>query len=463
MCGIYGVICQRIKELENKTVENAKKNHKKIKHRGPDWEGEYYGDNCFLAHHRLSIIDPYGGNQPLLYKSPRNNKNLILCVNGEIYNYKQIKNEFKDIFNFTSGSDCEVILPLYLQIINKNSEGLNNKNSEGLNNKNSEGLNNKNSEGLNNKNNSYIKELLNTLDGIFSFILHDEINNKTLVARDPLGVTTLYYGFDSFGNPHFSSEMKAFSKEIIPHVFPAGGFMYFDNDLQSAPQIEYYYDVDDILKDNKEAQLENVYNIKENTYLKIIHENLYNAVEKRLQSDVPFGMLLSGGLDSSLVCSLAVKILKKKREENTNSVWDNNIKTFCIGLEGSPDLLAAQKVADFLGTQHYNFTFTIEEGVNAIRDVIYHLESYDVTSIRASTPMFLLSRKIKSIGVKMVLSGEGSDEIFGGYLYFLKAPDNIEHTKECVRRVKLLPYFDNLRANKSTMAWGVRSQSTFLR
>lgn len=439
MCGIYGVICQKIKELENKTVENAKKNHKKIKHRGPDWEGEYNGDNCFLAHHRLSIIDPYGGNQPLIYKSPNVDKNLVLCVNGEIYNYKQIKSEFQDIFKFSSGSDCEVILPLYLQTINKSKENNNNTN-----------------------NNNYIKELLNKLDGIFSFILHDEINNKTLVARDPLGVTTLYYGFDSFGNPHFSSEMKAFSKDIVPHVFPAGGFMYFDNNLQSAPQMEYYYDVEDILKDNNEAYIENIYNIKENTYLENIHENLYNAVEKRLQSDVPFGMLLSGGLDSSLVCSLAVKILKDKRDSMEENAWIGKIKTFCIGLEGSPDLLAAQKVADFLGTQHYNFTFTIEEGVNAIRDVIYHLESYDVTSIRASTPMFLLSRKIKSLGVKMVLSGEGSDEIFGGYLYFLKAPNNQEHTEECVRRVKQLPYFDNLRANKSTMAWGLEARVPFL-
>ena len=242
MCGIYGVICKRINELENKTVENAKKNHKKIKHRGPDWEGEYYGDNCFLAHHRLSIIDPYGGNQPLLYKCPKNNKNLILCVNGEIYNYKQIKNDYKNRFNFTSGSDCEVILPLYLKSQNNTND-----------------------------NNISIKELLNSLDGIFSFILHDEINNKTLVARDPLGVTTLYYGFDSFGNPHFSSEMKAFSKDIVPHVFPAGGFMYFDNNLESAPQIEYYYDVDDILKYNHEAYNENIYNIKENTYLKTIN------------------------------------------------------------------------------------------------------------------------------------------------------------------------------------------------
>ena len=218
--------------------------------------------------------------------------------------------------------------------------------------------------------------------------------------------------------------MKAFSKDIVPHVFPAGGFMYFDNNLQSAPQMEFYYQVEEILKDNNEAYTETINNIIENTYLKTIHENLYKAVEKRLQSDVPFGMLLSGGLDSSLVCSLAVKILKDKRDSMEETAWSGKIKTFCIGLEGSPDLLAAQKVADFLGTQHYNFTFTIEEGVNAIRDVIYHLESYDVTSIRASTPMFLLSRKIKSIGVKMVLSGEGSDEIFGGYLYFLKAPNN---------------------------------------
>tara|TARA_Y100000816_G_scaffold292482_1_gene288010 strand:- start:2184 stop:4004 length:1821 start_codon:yes stop_codon:yes gene_type:complete len=460
MCGIYGVICKRINELENKTVENAKKNHKKIKHRGPDWEGEYYGDNCFLAHHRLSIIDPYGGNQPLLYTNPRNNKNLILCVNGEIYNYKQIKNDYKNRFNFTSGSDCEVILPLYLKSQN-NTNGINDTNIKS-NIRTMSNTNNKNNTNKSNTNNSSIKELLNSLDGIFSFILHDEINNKTLVARDPLGVTTLYYGFDSFGNPHFSSEMKAFSKDIVPHVFPAGGFMYFENNLESAPQIEYYYDVDDILKYNHEAYKENIYNIKENTYLKTIHTNLYNAVEKRLQSDVPFGMLLSGGLDSSLVCSLAVKILKDKRETMTDVAWNGKIKTFCIGLEGSPDLLAAQKVADFLGTQHYNFTFTIDEGVNAIRDVIYHLESYDVTSIRASTPMFLLSRKIKSIGVKMVLSGEGSDEIFGGYLYFLNAPDNSEHTKECVRRVKQLPYFDNLRANKSTMAWGLEARVPFL-
>ena len=433
MCGIFGTIC--VSGCKHKyTIDKVKISHKKLKHRGPDWDGEFENDKVFLAHHRLSIIDPLGGSQPLIWTNKETGKVIVLSVNGEIYNYKKIKSELdkdmkklgKKCFTYNTDSDCEVVLGLYkLWLLNGCKESINN--------------------------------LINKLDGMFSFILYDEENNKVLVARDHMGITSLYYGYDKHGNIHISSEMKAFTLDTVPKHFPAGHYIYIDVNCQKIIEPVKYFSVMDYNVKNI-VQFDNSSNEVLNLYCTRIREYLLSAVEKRLQCDVPFGMLLSGGLDSSLICSLAKQVLKDKYKK-----WEPSMmKTFSIGLEGSPDLAAAQKVADFLQTEHYNYTFTVEEGLNAIRDVIYHLETYDVTTIRASTPMFLLARRIKSLGVKMVLSGEGSDEIFGGYLYFLNAPNDIQHSEECIRRVNALPLFDNLRANKSTMAWGVEARVPFL-
>ena len=435
MCGIFGTICVSGCKYQD-TIDKVKISHKKLKHRGPDWDGEFENNKVFLAHHRLSIIDPLGGSQPLVWTNKESGKVMVLCVNGEIYNYKQLKSELdKDMkmlgktdFTYTTDSDCEVVLGLYQHWLLTHEDTK-----------------------------TELKDVLNKLDGMFSFILYDEENEKVLVVRDHMGITSLYYGYDKQGNLHISSEMKAFTSDTVPKHFPAGHYCYFDTDCQNIVKPDKYfsvldYDVDSIQQiDMVKDDIVSLYSIG-------LRECLLDAVEKRLQCDVPFGMLLSGGLDSSLICSLAKHVLKAK-----NGGWNSSMmKTFSIGLEGSPDLAAAQKVADFLETEHYNFTFTIEEGLSAIRDVIYHLETYDVTTIRASTPMFLLARRVKSLGVKMVLSGEGSDEIFGGYLYFLNAPNDKQHSEECIRRVNALPLFDNLRANKSTMAWGVEARVPFL-
>lgn len=433
MCGIFGSICVSGCKYKE-TIDNIKISHKKLKHRGPDWDGEFENDKVFLAHHRLSIIDPLGGSQPLVWTNKESGKLMVLCINGEIYNYKQLKQELdkdmktlgKDTFTYTTDSDCEVVLGLYQSwLLNGCKES--------------------------------IVSLLNKLDGMFSFILYDEENEKFLVVRDHMGITSLYYGYDKFGNLHISSEMKAFSMDTMPKHFPAGHYIYSNVECKEVIQPSKYFSVMDYDVD-KIKQMDNFSNQVLNVYSLGIRERLLSAVQKRLQCDVPFGMLLSGGLDSSLICSLAKHVLKDRHQ----SWHPSMMKTFSIGLEGSPDLAAAQKVADFLQTEHYNFTFTIEEGLNAVRDVIYHLETYDVTTIRASTPMFLLARRIKSLGVKMVLSGEGSDEIFGGYLYFLNAPNDKQHSEECIKRVNALPLFDNLRANKSTMAWGVEARVPFL-
>ena len=433
MCGIFGTICVSGCKYKD-TINNIKISHKKLKHRGPDWDGEFENDKVFLAHHRLSIIDPLGGSQPLVWTNKKTGKVMVLCVNGEIYNHKTLKQELdKDMkkigsecFNYTTNSDCEVVLALYQSWLNNGCK-------------------------------DRLENVLDKLDGMFSFILYDEENEKFLVVRDHMGITSLYYGYDKYGNLHISSEMKAFSQDTVPKHFPAGHYIFADIECKGVPILKKYFSVMDYDVD-KIKQLDNFSNNVLDLYSLGIRERLLSAVEKRLQCDVPFGMLLSGGLDSSLICSLAKQVLKDK-----NQSWNPSMmKTFSIGLEGSPDLAAAQKVADFLQTEHYNFTFTIEEGLNAIRDVINHLETYDVTTIRASTPMFLLARRIKSLGVKMVLSGEGSDEIFGGYLYFLNAPNDKQHSEECIKRVNALPLFDNLRANKSTMAWGVEARVPFL-
>ncbi len=455
MCGIYGVICpesyqqnQAKCKLDISAVRQA---HKVLRHRGPDWEGELIRPNFYMAHHRLSIVDPAGGSQPITYdlKPPAhghecNDAKYALCVNGEIYNHTELKSHAMTCsqhyphseYKYKTASDCEVILSLYDNSMSKD------------------------------KPITYMAESLRSINGIFAFMLADEARGQYWIARDPIGVIPLYYGYDSAGYLHVASEMKAFPADVIPHHFPPGHFMLVNNsDIgQRRPTpVKYYMDLDiDIASvrqfpEPMESQIEH--------YKITVREALCMAVERQLMTDVPFGALLSGGLDSSLVCAIAVKALEKPSiRQSSHVTWDGQLRTFSIGLEGgnATDLEAAERAAKYLGTKHHNFTFTMDEGLAAIRDVIWHLETYDVTTIRASTPMFLLARKIKAMGIKMVLSGEGSDEIFGGYLYFLKAPNDEEHTRECVRRIGQLSLFDCLRANKSTMAWGVEARPPFL-
>jgi asparagine synthase (glutamine-hydrolysing) len=437
MCGIYVSNC--LKCVDKDIITRMKQNQRLMRHRGPDCYYTFEVDNIFMAHHRLAIMDISSeANQPFIDMD-----NIYLTVNGEIYNYQQLYLEYNSMYKPQSDSDCEVIIPLYYSSINT-IDG--------------------------------IKEMLMKLDGMFSFALYDRNNKKLLVARDPYGITSLYYGFDKEGFLHVSSELKTFqNNNIRPQMFPAGSFIYYDCETGGEPEFHKYYTFLDTfpyelenglytnLNDSitKQHQITNICNKVNNT--------LTEAVYKRLQSNVPFTMLLSGGLDSSLVCSIACKILRGElpeyplsRMKNKNIRYKDEINTFSIGFEGSPDLKAAQRVADYLGTKHHSIIITIEEALLALRDVIWHLETYDVTTIRASTPMFLLARKIKALGYKMVLSGEGSDEILGGYLYFLNSPSDNDHSLECVQRVKQLQYFDNLRANKSTMAWGLEARVPFL-
>ena len=410
MCGIFAVFGYN----DSHSRDSLLKCSKTLRHRGPDWNGIYINEEkkVCVCHERLSIVGVNKGAQPI-YEN-ETDRNYVLTVNGEIYNHKGIREIIlQDRYDFTTDSDCEVILHLYRELGTK---------------------------------------FLNMLDGVFCFALYDSLENNFLVARDPIGVNPLYYAVDKDGGVCFASELKAireWSKEVEIKIFPPGHFM--TNDLV----LHRYYNPRWMLKE--EIPQYNL-DVSEVEICKKIREGLTKSVEKRLMTDVPYGVLLSGGLDSSLISSIASKLVK----EGTNKNWGSQLHSFSIGLEGAPDLLFARKVADHLQTIHHEFHFTVEEGIDAIRDVIHHLETYDVTTIRASTPMFLLSRKIKAMGIKMVLSGEGADEIYGGYLYFHKSPsDEIFHL-ECCKRVKNLHYFDCLRANKSTMAWGLEVRVPFL-
>jgi asparagine synthase (glutamine-hydrolysing) len=450
MCGIYASNCLGCKDP--KIITRMKQNQRHLRHRGPDCYYTKEAGNVFMAHHRLAIIDTSSeANQPFVNEQSRT----YLTVNGEIYNYKELYNTINDEVEYKqkSDSDCEVILALYEKILHQKEE------SDAL------------------DTHQLISGTLLYLDGMFSFALYDDNCKRLLVARDPYGITSLYYGFDKEGYLHISSELKTFhGNKIRPQMFPAGHFIYYDVIGGGVPEFHKYYKSLDLLQEEiiTRGLPHNVvdYNIDEE-YISMmsnqVNKTLTEAVFKRLQSNVPFTMLLSGGLDSSLVCSIACKILRGELPEYPISkLKANNIRvgeeinTFSIGFKGSPDLDAAQKVADYLGTKHHSIIITIDEALLAIRDVIWHLETYDVTTIRASTPMYLLARKIKALGYKMVLSGEGSDEVLGGYLYFLNAPSNDDHSAECIRRVEQLQYFDNLRANKSTMAWGLEARVPFL-
>lgn len=405
MCSIFGVldVTTDVADLRVKALELSGL----LRHRGPDWSGIWNNDNAILAHERLSIVDLENGAQPLYNQ----NRNHILAVNGEIYNHKALEANLNSPYEFQTQSDCEVILALYQQ--------------EGL-------------------------EFLDKLKGMFAFILYDDTDNSYLIARDHMGIIPLYYGYDIDGQLYVASEMKA----LVPacrtiNEFPPGHYW-----SSKEGKIKPYYQRDwfefDAVKDNKGDA-------------KQIHDALSDAVKSHMMSDVPYGVLLSGGLDSSVISAVAQKFAQKRVEdEGKSKAWWPQLHSFAVGLPNAPDLLAARKVADAIGTIHHEINYTIQEGIDAIRDVIYHLETYDVTTIRASTPMYLMSRKIKAMGIKMVLSGEGADEVFGGYLYFHKAPNSKEFHQETVRKLKRLHMFDCARANKAMSAWGVEARVPFL-
>jgi asparagine synthase (glutamine-hydrolysing) len=405
MCSILGIFNSKtdVRDLRNQALEMSRT----MRHRGPDWSGIYVNERAILAHERLSIVDVNKGAQPLYTSDGK----IALAVNGEIYNHKDLKKTLKKPYDFLTESDCEIILALYCQ--------------KGI-------------------------DFLEDLSGIFAFALYDSENDVYLIGRDHIGICPLYTGYDEHGNFYVASEMKSLMGVCnTVSEFPPGHYLYSKN---GAP-VEYYkrdWMHYDNVKDNKSS-------------IKDLRRALEEAVERQLMSDVPYGVLLSGGLDSSITAAVAKKYSAKRVETSgLKDAWWPQLHSFAIGLDGSPDLAAAQKVADHIGSIHHNFTFTIQEGLDAVRDVIYHIETYDVTTIRASTPMYLMSRKIKSMGVKMVLSGEGADEIFGGYLYFHKAPDAREFHEETVRKLSMLSKYDCLRANKSLAAWGVEGRVPFL-
>ena len=405
MCGIVGIF--NLKEQTHQQREKALKMSQKIRHRGPDWSGIYSGGSAILAHERLSIVDPESGGQPLY--SP--DRKQVLAVNGEIYNHQEIRRKYAGKYEFQTGSDCEVILALY------RDKGI---------------------------------DFLEDLNGIFAFALYDEENDEFLIARDPIGVIPLYIGCDADGTLYVASELKAL-EGFCEHYEPfLPGHYYWSKD----PGMKRYYKRDwfsyDAVKDNPAS-------------VPAIHDALTDAVKRQLMSDVPYGVLLSGGLDSSVISAIAEKFSEHRIEDDskTKAYWPR-LHSFAVGLKGAPDLAKAKMVADHIGTVHHEINYTIQEGLDAIRDVIYFIETYDVTTVRASTPMYLLARVIKSMGIKMVLSGEGADEIFGGYLYFHKAPSAKDFHEETVRKLSKLHLYDCLRANKSLSAWGVEGRVPFL-
>ncbi len=397
---------------------------KKIRHRGPDWSGVYTGDNAILSHERLSIVDPLSGKQPLVSDDGK----IILAANGEIYNHKEIRKEFEGKYNFQTGSDCEAIIPLYKKFRESGDFTL----------------------------------MIEKLSGIFAFSLYDSENDVYLVARDEIGVIPLYQGWDKAGRYYVASELKALEGECQTiEEFPNGHYFY-SKDEKPVRWYKRKWENFDAVKNNPRAT-DDKGEIINPSVIEKVRNGLESAVKQQLMSDVPYGVLLSGGLDSSIIAAITQKFSKKRIESDSKeAAWWPQLHSFAIGLEGSPDLIAAQKAADYIGTVHHEVHFTIQEALDALPDVIYHIETYDITTVRASTPMYLLARVIKSMGIKMVLSGEGSDELFGGYLYFHKAPDAKEFHEELVRKMSKLHLYDCLRANKSLMAWGVEGRVPFL-
>jgi len=405
MCGIIGLfdLKRNPEELRPKVLSMAKK----IRHRGPDWSGIYCNEKVILAHERLTIVDPVSGAQPLKSSDGK----LVLSINGEIYNHMELRKNLKQQYRFMTRSDCEIILALYKE--------------KGV-------------------------SFLNDLNGIFAFALYDSEKDVYMIARDHIGIVPLYRGWDSSGTLYVASELKALEGVCSRiEVFPPGHYYLSSEGVDRRwynPEWQSY-----------DAVRDNVSDISQ------LRKALEDAVHRQLMSDVPYGVLLSGGLDSSIISALARKFAPRRVESHDMmEAWWPRLHSFSVGLKGSPDLAAARRVADHIGTVHHEIIFTIQEGLDAISDVIYHIETYDVTTVRASTPMYLLARVIKSMGVKMVLTGEGADEVFGGYLYFHKAPDAKSFHEETVRKISKLHLYDCLRANKSLAAWGVEGRVPFL-
>ncbi|WP_394747042.1 asparagine synthase B [Spongiimicrobium salis] len=405
MCGI--VCAFEIKESVETLRPQLLEMSKKIRHRGPDWNGIYANDKAILAHERLAIVDPASGKQPILSSDEK----LVLAANGEIYNHRELRKQFDGKYAFKTASDCEVILALYQE-----------------------------------KGPAFLDEL----NGIFGFSIYDAEKDEYFVARDHMGIIPLYMGWDKNGTFYVASELKALEGTCTKiELFPPGHYLHSKDG-----ELKRWYTRDWM---DYEAVKENETSIQE------IKEALEDAVRRQLMSDVPYGVLLSGGLDSSVTSAVAKKYAQMRIEsDGASEAWWPQLHSFSVGLEGSPDLAAAQKVADHIGTVHHEIKFTIQEGLDAVKDVVYNLETYDITTIRASTPMYLMARVIKSMGIKMVLSGEGADELFGGYLYFHKAPSAKDFHEETVRKLDKLHMYDCLRANKSLAAWGIEGRVPFL-
>ncbi len=405
MCGI--VCAFNIKESTATLRPQLLEMSKKVRHRGPDWSGIYANEKAILAHERLAIVDPASGKQPLFSEDQK----LVLAANGEIYNHRELRKQFEGSYNFSTESDCEVILALYQK------KG---------------------------------PDFLDDMNGIFGFAIYDSEKDEYFIARDHMGIIPLYIGWDKNGTFYVASELKALEGTCSKiELFPPGHYLH-----SSEGELKRWYSRDwmdyDAVKENQ-------------TSIDEIRDALEAAVHRQLMSDVPYGVLLSGGLDSSVTSAIAKKYSQKRIESgDTKDAWWPQLHSFSVGLEGSPDLAAAQIVADHIGTVHHEIKFTIQEGLDAIKDVIYNLETYDITTIRASTPMYLMARVIKSMGIKMVLSGEGADELFGGYLYFHKAPSPKDFHEETVRKLTKLHMYDCLRANKSLAAWGIEGRVPFL-
>ena len=405
MCGIVAIfnVREQTRELRDKALLMSKK----IRHRGPDWSGIYCGGSAILAHERLSIVDPQSGKQPLFSPDGK----VVLAVNGEIYNHRELRRKYEGRYDFQTGSDCEVILALY------RDKGV---------------------------------DFLEELNGIFAFALYDLERDEFLIARDPIGVIPLYIGYDNDGKVYCASELKALE----------GNCERYEPFLPG----HYYHSKEGVLKRWYKRDWMEYDAVKDNgASVEQLRDSLEQAVKRQLMCDVPYGVLLSGGLDSSVVSAVAKKYASRRVESDGRSeAWWPQLHSFAVGLKGAPDLVKARAVASYIGTVHHEINYTIQEGLDAVRDVIYFIETYDVTTVRASTPMYLLARVIKSMGIKMVLSGEGADEIFGGYLYFHKAPDAKAFHEETVRKLSKLYLYDCLRANKALAAWGVEGRVPFL-
>lgn len=432
MCGFVGAFdlnsgSQPIDEgLKEQLRSQVLDMSKKIRHRGPDWSGVYTGNNAILSHERLSIVDPLSGKQPLVSDDGK----IILAANGEIYNHQEIRRQFAGKYSFKTQSDCEVIIPLYKKYRAEE--------------------------------NGFCK-MIEELSGIFAFALYDSEKDVYLIARDEIGVIPLYQAWDKQGRYYVASELKALEGQNMVSIeeFPNGHYFYSKDEK---PTLWYKRDWEEFsaVENAKRATDDNGEIINEDV-IQNVRDGLEKAVKQQLMSDVPYGVLLSGGLDSTVIAAITQKFAKKRIETGSlKDAWWPQLHSFAVGLEGSPDLIAAKKAADFIGTVHHEVHFTIQEALDALEDVIYHIETYDITTVRASTPMYLLARVIKSMGIKMVLSGEGSDELFGGYLYFHKAPNAREFHEELVRKMSKLHLYDCLRANKSLAAWGVEGRVPFL-